>query len=164
MSGRSHPTPVSRPLRAERRRRFAIVASQFHAPLVRRLVQGATATLARAGVSRARIRVTWVPGAFELSAAAAWAARRRPRPDAIIALGVLLRGETPQYAVLANGVACGLSQVAVTTGVPATFGVIVAETLAQARARAGGRMGNRGDEAASAALALTRLDDHDGTS
>jgi 6,7-dimethyl-8-ribityllumazine synthase len=120
-------------------------------------VRGAPAALRRRGVPPAAIRVHWVPGAFELPAAAARAVRQRPRPRAVIALGVLLRGETPQYTVIAQGVAQGLQQVAVQAVLPVTFGVIVAETMAQARARAGGARGNRGEEAAQAALDLLTL-------
>ena len=83
--------------------------------------------------------------------------KRRPRPDAILALGALIRGETPQYEVLAHAVAHGLTQVSVNSGIPVTFGVIVAENVAQARARAGGAHGNRGEEAALAALAMMDL-------
>jgi 6,7-dimethyl-8-ribityllumazine synthase len=96
---------------------------------------------------------------FELPVVAARIARSRPRPHAIIALGALIRGQTPQYEVIAHAVAQGLVQVAVSTSIPVTFGVIVATTLAQAKARAGGPMGNRGEEAAMAALAVLRLFD-----
>ena len=136
---------------------FIVLAAEFHPGLARALVRGAADTLRRQGIPSRRVRVVWVPGAFELPVVAARLARRRPKPGAIIALGVLLRGETSQYEVIAHAVAQGLSQVSVTTGVPVTFGVIVASTLAQARARAGGSMGNRGTEAALAALAVLRL-------
>ncbi len=137
--------------------RIAIVASQFHQEIARALVMGAVEALSRSGISRRQIRLLWVPGAFELPMVAARLARNRPRPDAIIALAAIIRGQTPQYAVLANAVAQGLSQVAVTTGVPVTCGVIVATTLRQATARAGGAMGNRGAEAAAAAVSILRL-------
>ncbi len=140
-------------------RRVVILASTFHPGMAQRLIRGATGRLRRSGVAPSRIRVLWVPGAFELPVVAARVARGRPRPQAIIALGALIRGETPQYDVLAHAVAQGLAQVSVMTGIPVTFGVIVAQTLAQAKARAGGAMGNRGEEAASAALAVLRLFD-----
>lgn len=104
-----------------------------------------------------QIRVVAVPGAFELPVVAARAARMQPAPDAIIALGAIIRGETTQYDVIAHAVSQGLTQVAVQTGVPVTSGVIVAETLAQARARSGGSAENRGAEAARAALDLVHL-------
>ena len=157
MSGRSPATQRLRPAPLARGKRFAIVASRFHPALVRRLVRGATDTLRRHGASNGRVDVLWTPGTFELPVVAARVARRRPRPDAIIALGVLIRGQTPQYEVIAHAAAQGLSQVSVTTGIPVTFGVIVASTRAQAAARAGGALGNRGTEAALAALAVLRL-------
>ena len=141
---------------AGRGKRFVLLASQFNRPMTLRLVRGATDVLRRSGASASSIRVVWVPGAFELSVAAALAVKRRPRPDAILALGALIRGDTPQYEVLAHAVAHGLTQVSVNSGIPVTFGVIVAENVAQARARAGGAHGNRGEEAARAALAMLR--------
>ena len=162
-----------------RGKRFILLVSQFHPALSRSLVRGATEALRRAGASSRAIRVIDVPGAFELSVVAAHAARSRPRPHAIIALGVLIRGQTPQYEVLAHAVAEGLTHVSVTTGVPVTFGVIVAETMAQARARANpvrwrryrkrgqlahgaGSSGNRGEEAALAALGVLRMFEKEG--
>lgn len=143
--------------RLDHRKRFVLIASQFHPSISRALVRGATAVLSRARVPGAGIRLLWAPGAFELPVIAARVARSRPRPQAIIVLGALVRGETPQYEVLAHALAQGLTRVAVESGVPVTFGVIVATTLAQAKARAGGSMGNRGAEAAEAALALLKL-------
>jgi 6,7-dimethyl-8-ribityllumazine synthase len=120
------------------------------------LVRSALSVLQRAGLA-SRVTIVQVPGAFELPVTVARIVHQRPRPDAVIALGVLIKGQTPQYAVIAQAVANGLTQVAVFSRVPVTFGVIVAETLAQAKARAGlsrrGASGNRGAEAALAALA-----------
>ena len=176
-SSQERPPRLSEPGRAVRGKRFVILASQFHEPLSRALLDGAIRTLHRHGVSTGAIRVMWVPGAFELPVVAACVVRRRPRPDAVIALGALIKGETLQYGVLAHAVASGLTDVSVRTGIPVTFGVIVADTLAQARARAGlrsrpgrrrprlrrdaparpGAVCNRGEEAALAALAVLRL-------
>ncbi len=138
-------------------KRFILLASEFNAPITRRLIHGATRVLQRHGALARDIRLLWVPGAFELPLVAACAARQRPRPHAIIALGALIRGQTPQFEVLAHAAAQGLSHVSVQFGIPVTFGVIVANTLAQARARAGAGMGNRGSEAAMAALDVLRL-------
>lgn len=152
--------------RVARRTRVTIVASQFNRPITAALVRGATGVLRHYGVPERAIRLIWVPGAFELPVVASMAARGPRRPDAIIALGALIRGETPQYQVLAHAVAQGLCQVAVQAHLPVTFGVIVADTLAQARARAGvparrrrrpAQPMNRGAEAALAALSLLRL-------
>ena len=138
-------------------RRFTILASEFHPAIARALIEGASGTLRRHGAPAGAISVVRVPGAFELPVVAARLAAAQPPPDAIIAVGCLIRGETPQYEVIAHAVADGLSHVSVTSGVPVTFGIIVAETVAQAQARAGGRVGNRGVEAALAALAVLRL-------
>ena len=154
MAGRAR---ILAPAAPHRIRRIVLLASRFHAPLVRRLVEGARRFLRRAGVPASCIHVVWVPGTFELPVAAARLARRRPRPDAIIALGALLRGETAQYELLAHATLAGLTHVAVTHAIPVACGVIVAATPAQARARAGGRMGNRGEEAAAAALAVLEV-------
>ena len=137
--------------------RFVILASEFNPSVTRALVRGASDALRGHGVPARRIRLIWVPGAFELPVVAARMAASRPHPSAIIAVGAILRGETPQYEVLAHAVAQGLAQVAVSSRIPVTFGVVVAATLAQAKARAGGSMGNRGKEAALAALAVLRL-------
>jgi len=140
-----------------RGKRFVLIASQFHRSLSQSLVRGAARILQQSGASARNIRILWVPGAFELPVVASRVARSRRRPHAIVALGTLIRGDTPQYQVIAHAVAQGLTQVSVETGIPVTFGVVVAETLAQARARAGGTVGNRGVEAAHAALAVLHL-------
>lgn len=152
-----HHSPKAR--QWTQRKRFVILVAEFHPLIAQALVRGATETLKRCGVSTRNLRVVWVPGAFELPVVAARLAAARPPPDAIIALGALIRGQTPQYQVIAHAVAQGLSNVAVTSRLPVTFGVIVATTLAQARARAGGSQGNRGAEAARAALEVLRLFD-----
>ena len=139
------------------RARVTILASQFNEPISRALVRGARKVLRQAGVPVSRIRVVWVPGAFELPVVAAKLAASARHPDAIIAVGALIRGQTSQYEVIAHAVAQGLSQVAVSATIPVAFGVVVAENAAQAHARAGGAMGNRGAEAALAALAVLRL-------
>ncbi len=157
MSSPSSPAVLA-PARARsvRQARITLLAAAFHRELTDALVRGAKQAISRAGIPARHVRVVWVPGAYELPLAATRLARGRSRPDAMVALGVLLRGETIQYGVLAQAVAQGLTDVTVQTGIPVTFGVIVAGTLAQARARAGGPMGNRGVEAAQAALALLR--------
>jgi len=134
-----------------------IIASAFYPTLSRALIQGAAEVLRRAGIPLARIQILWVPGAFELPVLAARALRQRPRPDAVITLGALIRGETPQYEVIAQAVARSLAQLSVDTGVPVAFGLIVATSLSQAKARAGGTHSNRGAEAARAALETLRI-------
>ncbi len=137
-------------------KRFVLVASRFNAPITRRLVRGATETFRRHGVAASRIRVCWVSGAFELPVAASRIAGSL-HPDGILALGALIKGQTNQHEVIAHAVAQGLMHVSVTTGIPVGFGVIVAEDARQADARAGGKMGNRGCEAALAVLESLRL-------
>jgi len=140
-----------------KRRRFVIIAAQFNRDIAQSLIRGATDVLRQAGVTAGNINILWVPGAFELPVVARHLAARRNHPDAIIAVGALIRGETSQHEVIAHAVAQGLADVSVRSGVPVTFGVIVANSLSQARARAGGAVGNRGAEAAMAALAVLRL-------
>ncbi len=134
--------------------RVIFIVSEFHPEIARGLLDGATGVLQRAGIPASCLTILRVSGAFELPVAAARAARGRPRPHAIIALGALVRGHTTQYDVIAHAVAGGLLEVSIRTSIPVTFGVIVAETLAQARARAAHGPRNRGAEAARAALGL----------
>jgi 6,7-dimethyl-8-ribityllumazine synthase len=141
-----------------RGRRIAVVASRFHEAISERLVAGARAALVQHGVRAGDVTVVWVPGAFELPQAAAWLAERRAA-DAIVCVGCVVRGETPHFDFVAGEAARGLAEVGRSSGVPTTFGVITANTMAQAEARAGGAVGNRGEEAALAALEmLTVLD------
>ncbi len=141
---------------AARGRRFAVVASRFHEEVGTRLVEGARAALLRHGVAEKDVTVVWVPGAFEVPQVALMLARRG-RVDALVCVGCVIRGETPHFEYVAGEAARGISEVSRLTGVPATFGVITAETMAQALDRAGGKVGNRGEEAALAALELVAL-------
>jgi 6,7-dimethyl-8-ribityllumazine synthase len=139
-----------------RGQRFAIVASRFHEEIGKRLVDGAREALRRRGAADKDVLVVWVPGAFELPQAAL-AVARRGGVDALVCVGCVIRGETPHFEYVAGEAARGIAEVGRLTGVPATFGVITAETMDQARERAGGRVGNRGEEAALAAIELTAL-------
>jgi 6,7-dimethyl-8-ribityllumazine synthase len=150
------PAPLATPRLTGRGRRVAIVASRFHEAITRRLVDGAQATLRRHGVRAADVRVVWVPGAFELPQVAARLAAAGG-VDALVCVGCVIRGETPHFDYVAGEAARGISAVGRKTGVPTTFGLITANTLAQAEARAGGAVGNRGEEAALAALELVAL-------
>ncbi|HET6923840.1 MAG TPA: 6,7-dimethyl-8-ribityllumazine synthase [Anaeromyxobacteraceae bacterium] len=141
-----------------RGRRIAIVASRFHEEIVERLVEGAREALRRHGVADKDVLVIWVPGAFELPQVALAVARRRIA-DALVCVGCVIRGETPHFEYVAGEAARGIGEVARLTGTPATFGVITANSEEQARERAGGRVGNRGEEAALAALELLGLGD-----
>jgi 6,7-dimethyl-8-ribityllumazine synthase len=141
---------------ATRGRRFAIVASRFHEEVCERLVEGARGALRQHGVADKDVLVIWVPGAFELPQAAL-ALARRGTVDALVCVGCVIRGETPHFEYVAGEAARGIGEVGRLTGIPATFGVITAETMDQAHARAGGPVGNRGEEAALAAVELLAL-------
>jgi 6,7-dimethyl-8-ribityllumazine synthase len=139
-----------------RGRRVAIVASRYHEEIGKRLVEGARDTLRRHGVADKDVLVVWVPGAFELPQAAL-ALARRAAVDALVCVGCVIRGETPHFEYVAGEAARGIAEVGRLTGIPATFGVVTAENADQAFDRAGGRVGNRGAEAAAAALELLGL-------
>jgi 6,7-dimethyl-8-ribityllumazine synthase len=133
--------------------RFAIVAARFNERITQRLVDGALGAFRGAGLKDDAVEVHWVPGSFELPQAAAHLAATR-RYAGIVCVGVVIRGQTPHFEHVAREAAAGIRQVAVTTGVPAAFGVITALSEAQAWDRAGGEVGNRGEEAADAALQM----------
>lgn len=141
---------------AGRGRRFGVVVSRFHEAITSRLLDGALEVLRGHGAAEEAITVVWVPGAFEIPQVALHLARGR-RFDALICLGVVIRGETPHFEHVARETARGIAEVGLLTGVPTTFGVVTAESEAQAWDRAGGKVGNRGEEAARAALELVRL-------
>ncbi len=133
---------------------MAIVAGRFNEAVTRRLVAGALEALAERGVGRASVSVHWVAGAFEVPQAAQRLARQKPAPAAIIALGCILQGETDHHAHLGLAVVDHLLGLARETGVPVGLGVVSARSAGQALARAGGTHGNRGADAAAAALSL----------
>jgi 6,7-dimethyl-8-ribityllumazine synthase len=133
--------------------RFAVVAARFNERIVKRLLAGAQRALASAGVADDAVDVHWVPGSFELPLAAACLARTG-RYRAIVCVGCVIKGETPHFDFVAGQAAAGIQRVALETGVPATFGVITALTEEQAWERAGGEVGNRGQEAADAAIEM----------
>lgn len=137
-------------------RRFGIVATRFHGAVVDRLLAGAEAALAAHGVAPADVEVVRVPGAWEIPVALD-ALARRGGFSALIALGVLIRGGTLHFEVIANECSRGICEVALRRELPVTFGVLTCETMAQAEARAGGAEGNKGEEAALAALEMAGL-------
>jgi 6,7-dimethyl-8-ribityllumazine synthase len=136
--------------------RFAIVVARWNAVITDRLLQGSLDALYRSGAKRDDVEILRVPGAWEIPAAARRAAGTRTF-DAIITLGVLLRGETAHYEAIYNEVARGIGQSQQETGIPHTFGVLTCETLEQALDRAGLKAGNKGFEAASAAIEMVSL-------
>ncbi len=137
-------------------RRFAIVVSRFNAFITERLFQGAYDGLLRSGANKEDIALVRVPGAFEIPSAARTLAETG-KYDAIVCIGCLLRGDTAHYDVIVNEVTRGIGQSAQETGVPHAFGVLTCETLEQAIDRAGLKMGNKGLEAALAAVEMANL-------
>ena len=136
--------------------RFALVAARWNDAYVKPLIQGAKDALLSVGVPERDIDVIRVPGSFEIPQAALFAAQSG-RYEAIVGLGVLIRGATLHFDVIAREAASGLSRVARMTGVPATFGIVTAENTKQALARCGGVLGNRGADAALAAVDMVLI-------
>ncbi len=137
-------------------RRFALVVSRFNEFVTARLRDGARAALLRRGVREQDILELWVPGAFEIPFVAQEIARTS-RFDAVICLGAVIRGETPHFDYVAGECARGVAEVGRTSGVPTVFGVLTTDTVDQARERAGGRFGNKGWDAANAAIDTVAL-------
>jgi 6,7-dimethyl-8-ribityllumazine synthase len=159
------PVAVEGDLSAEGMR-FAIVVARWNAVITERLLEGALDALLRSGGRRDDIEIARVPGAWEIPAAARTLANRAHaddaghtgrRLDAIITLGCLLRGETAHYEAIYNEVARGIGQSQQETGIPHSFGVLTCETLEQALNRAGIKAGNKGFEAATAAIEMVSL-------
>ena len=138
--------------------KFAIIVSRWNAVITDRLLDGALDALMRSGANRTDVEIVRVPGAWEIPGAARTCALAG-RVDAIITLGCLLRGETAHYEAIYNEVARGIGQSQQETGIPHSFGVLTCETLEQALDRAGIKAGNKGFEAAIAAIEMVSLDE-----
>jgi 6,7-dimethyl-8-ribityllumazine synthase len=134
--------------------RFAVVAARFNSVVVERLVQGAGSYFDGVGVDE--VDLVWVPGAFELPLVARRLAASR-QYDAVVCLGAVVRGETPHFEHVAGQAAEGISRAALETGIPVIFGVLTADTIEQALDRAGGSHGNKGWDAARAAVEMASL-------
>ena len=137
-------------------RHVAVVVSRFNETVTRRLVEGALDALLRHGGERENIDVVWVPGAWELPAATR-ALLATERYDAIVALGAVIRGETPHFDFVAGEASRGLAEAEADFDVPVGFGLLTTDTLEQAEARSGGAHGNKGWDAALAALEMVDL-------
>lgn len=137
-------------------RRIAVVVSRFNEAITQCLVDGAMDALTRHGVAYDDIDVVWVPGAWELPAAAR-ALLASERYHALVALGAVIRGDTPHFDVVARESTSGLANVAAEYDTPVTLGVLTCDTMEQAAARAGGTHGNKGWDAAIAALEMADL-------
>lgn len=137
--------------------RFAIVLSRFNSFIGERLLSGALDTLERAGANLKKdVKVVNVPGAFEIPQAASRLARTR-KFDAIITLGCVIKGETPHFDYVCAGCARGIEVASVESRTPISFGVLTCHTLEEAIQRAGGKAGNKGSDAALAAVEMARL-------
>jgi len=137
-------------------RKFGIVLSRFNSFIAERLLEGALDTLRRSGADEGKIDVARVPGAYEIPLVAQKMARSG-RYDAVICLGVIIRGSTPHFDFVANEAAKGIAQVGMETGVPVLFGVLTTETIEQAIERAGSKAGNKGSDVAAAAVEMVNL-------
>jgi 6,7-dimethyl-8-ribityllumazine synthase len=136
--------------------KFALVVSRFNELFSTKLLDGAIDCLKRHGAVEKDITVVRVPGAFEIPYAASRLAKSK-KFDAIICLGVVVRGHTPHYEYIANEVAKGVAKIAMENDLPVIFGVITADTLEQAIERSGSKAGNRGFDAAMSAIEMVNL-------
>lgn len=137
-------------------RTFGVVASRFNDFIVKALTEGALEAIERYGGDLGSVDLAWVPGSYEVPVAAKRMAESG-KYDAIVCLGAVIRGSTAHFDYVAGGAANGINSVALETGVPIIFGVITTETIEQAIERAGTKMGNKGFEAAVAAIEMADL-------
>ncbi len=137
---------------------FGIVVSRFNSFITKKLLEGAQDCLIRHGIKEDDIDVFWVPGACELPITAMRLAKNA-KHNGIVCLGAVIRGETPHFDYVSSEAAKGISEVGLQTGIPTIYGVITTDTLEQAIDRAGARGGNKGAEAALAALEMVNLFD-----
>lgn len=139
-------------------KKFAIIVARFNSFLCDKLLEGALDSLVRSGAADSDIDVVRVPGAYEIPLAAKKLAEAG-KYDAVICLGVVIRGATPHFDVVVNEVSKGSAQVGLETGVPVLFGVLTTETIEQAIERSGTKAGNKGSEVAVAAIEMANLVD-----
>lgn len=139
-------------------KKFGLVTSRFNEFITGKLLEGAIDALTRHGVKEKEMEVALVPGSFEIPYAAGRMAKSG-KYDAIICLGTVIRGDTPHFDYIAGEVAKGIAKISLDTGVPTIFGVITADTLEQAIERAGTKAGNKGRDAALAAIEMVNLFD-----
>jgi len=135
---------------------IVIVVSRFNDLITRQLLAGAQDGLRRHGVEAERVDVAWVPGSFEIPLAARKLAESG-RYQAVVCLGAVIRGETPHFEYVASQVSSGIARAGLDTGVPLIFGIITADSLEEALERSGGKMGNKGYDAAVSAIEMVNL-------
>ena len=138
---------------------FTIIISRFNELISKRLLEGATDCLRRHGVGENDIEVYWTPGSYEIPFVARRILNKKRRPDGIICLGAVIRGETPHFEYIASEVAKGIARLNLEDEIPIGFGIITADNLEQALDRAGGKDGNKGFDAALSVLEMTDLND-----
>ncbi len=136
--------------------RVAVIAARWNGFIVDKLVEGCVATLRKREVAEDDVHLIRVPGSFEITAAARWAAESG-HYDAIVCLGAVIRGETAHFEYVAGGAANGMREVTLLTGVPVIFGVLTTENVEQAMERSGGKEGHKGEEAAATAVEMANL-------
>jgi 6,7-dimethyl-8-ribityllumazine synthase len=136
--------------------RIVLVCARFNQTVTQALLDAALKTLKENGARDDAIEVAWVPGSFELPVAAHIAAQR-PEVSAVICLGTVIRGETPHFEYVSHAAATGILRASLDSGKPVAFGVLTTDTVEQAFERAGGRIGNKGTDAALAALEMVHL-------
>ncbi len=137
-------------------KKFGIIASRFNDFITKELISGCTDTLIRHAAADSDITLVWVPGAFEIPAAAQKMAKLKSY-DALICLGTVIRGSTPHFDYIASEVTKGVAKVSQDTGIPVILGVITADTIEQAIERAGTKEGNKGSDAALSAIEMANL-------
>jgi 6,7-dimethyl-8-ribityllumazine synthase len=150
------PRVIEAPLNLARDHAFAIVVSRFNQLVTQRLLEGAMDTLRRHGADPERMTVIWAPGSYELPLLASRAAASG-QFHAVICLGAVIQGETSHHEAINSAVSSGLMHVSLATKVPVLFGVLTCHTMEQAIDRAGGKAGNKGNEAALAAIEMVNL-------
>jgi len=136
--------------------KFAVLCARYNQVVTDKLLAGALDALKRSGAAEADIEIVKVPGAWELTIAAKAVAESQ-RPDAIVALGAVIRGDTPHFDFVAGQAASGLMAVQLETGIPVAFGVLTTNTMEQAMDRAGGKDGDKGYDAAITAIEMASL-------
>ena len=134
--------------------RYAIAVADWNSDITHSLLNGAIETLVMHGVKRENITTIHVPGTFELTFAAGQLSKSHPKPDAIIVLGCVIQGETPHFDYVCAGATQGIAYLNATTDTPVIYGLITTNDMQQAEDRAGGKLGNKGDECAITAIKM----------
>ncbi len=150
------PNTIKGQLKADPKARWGIIVGRFNEFISSRLVDGAVDSLVRHGADDAKIDVVWVPGSFETPTVAKRLVESK-KYAAVICLGAVIRGGTPHFEYIAAEVSKGVAQVALASSVPVVFGVLTTDTIEQAVERAGTKAGNKGADAATAAIEMVNL-------